>query len=399
MSAQSNALVSFDASYYVYPTSICRGYWARYPIETGLSYADREGRQRWLAAVMENSKTEFHGMVFKAFSDLFDTELMRVLLERHGLYIERFFHKSIREHVARRLAETQVDLPEFEKVLSLAWGHEHHIPDWSEAIYRTVDHIFEQVLVNVISDSQVYRKLEGWYDEFSKLRPCALCGKDFRVIDLPDWVYFGSNGVTSCCFQCRMMESPKKRELETLVPAFVKSCGFIPESGAGPINYAFTSRLAGDQWLKVFPAFARMGGIDHVKAKYGSWFKALAETRALPNGVLITARGVRCLAQDGHACHSLDEQHIDDWLSTHGLDHEREPIYPSHPVFNPAGKRRADWKVGDIFVEYFGLVGDPSYEKKMDEKILLAQYLKIDMIAVYPSDLGNIDGRLGHLLK
>jgi len=73
-----------------------------------------------------------------------------------------------------------------------------------------------------------------------------------------------------------------------------------------------------------------MGGIEHVKKKFGSWFKALAETGALPDGVLTTARGMRCLAQDGHMCHSLDEQRIDDWLSVHHLAHEREPIYPHH---------------------------------------------------------------------
>jgi len=141
-----------------------------------------------------------------------------------------------------------------------------------------------------------------------------------------------------------------------------------------------------------------MGGVAHVARKFGSWFTALARTGALPEGVLRTARGIRCLARDGHICHSLDEQRIDDWLHSHGLVHDREPVYPNHPDLNPSGKRRADWQVNQTVIEYFGLVGDPEYERKMDEKIMLAQQLGIPMIAVYPSDLEQLDKKLECLL-
>ncbi len=134
-----------------------------------------------------------------------------------------------------------------------------------------------------------------------------------------------------------------------------------------------------------------------MKRKFGSWFKALAETGILPDGVLITARGIRCLAQDGHVCHSLAEQQIDDWLFAQGLPHEREPSYPAHSTLNPTGRRRADWKVQNTFIEYFGLIGDSKYEEKMEEKIFLARYCNIDLITIYPSDIENLDQRLGHL--
>ena len=141
-----------------------------------------------------------------------------------------------------------------------------------------------------------------------------------------------------------------------------------------------------------------MGGIDHVKKKFNSWFEALAKTKALPNGVLVTKRGVRCMANDGHECHSLDEQRIDNWLCAHDLSHEREPYYPIHPILNPKGSRRADWKVGDTFIEYFGLIGDKNYEKKMDEKILLAAHSKLKLISILPSDIEKLDSCFQHLL-
>jgi hypothetical protein len=142
-----------------------------------------------------------------------------------------------------------------------------------------------------------------------------------------------------------------------------------------------------------------MGGIDNVKAKWSSWFAALASSGALPDGVIATSRGVRCLAKDGHECHSLDEQRIDDWLEAHNIAHEREPVYPKHSVLNPGGRRRADWRVGDIFIEYFGLTGEKAYDVKTDEKIMLSKQLGITMFPIYPSDMVSLDQLLTPLLS
>ena len=197
-----------------------------------------------------------------------------------------------------------------------------------------------------------------WFERSRRPRHCSLCSGTFRVTDFPDWIYFGSNGCVTCCFQCPILELPRKSDLPYLIRDFVESCGFIPTSASSPINHAFTSRIPSDHWSEVIGRYAKMGGIDYVKNKYGSWFKALAESHALPDGVLATPRGIRCMAQDGHTCHSLDEQRIDDWLTSHGLAHDREPLYPPHPILNRQGRRRADWQVQDTVIEYFGLIRD-----------------------------------------
>ena len=395
MTRKTKPLVRFNASFYAYPNSVRSG---KHLIEVGLSHNAQEDRTRWLERVTRLSQSDFHRLINETFANTADHEALRSLLVQHGLFAERFFHQSIRERVARRYAESAIDLKEFQRLISLAWGYNFSIYNKSEAVDRIIDHIFDQVVIHALGDSLIRQTLQAWFDEFSKPISCNLCGSIFRRIDLPDWIYFGANGYRFCCFRCQIMQAPKKGELSSLIPAFVENCGFIPNADANPINYAFTSRLSNNQWEQVFNAYARMGGIEHVKKKFGSWFKALAETRALPDGVLTTARGIRCLAQDGHTCHSLDEQRIDNWLTAHRIDHEREPIYPSHPDLNPMGKRRADWKVQDTFIEYFGLIGDQEYEKKMDEKIFLAQQFKIRLIAIYPSDLLNLDQQLGRLL-
>jgi len=392
-------LVQFDSNYYKYPISISRGYWGRYLIESGLSKSEIESRSQWLTTVASYTNTELHRFVNDNFTNPSDIKLLISLIPQHGIYVEKFFHRNIRLRVLRKLTSINIDFLQLQKLFSIAYGYNSNVfNNNSMAAFWIVDHIFQQLLLGILSETTIHSSITSWFDDFSRPRRCSLCNNKFRVIDLPDWIYYGSNGCKTCCFQCPIIDSPKKDELASLIPAFVRSCDFIPNSDAGPINYSFTSRLPADKWNEVFISYGKMGGVEHVKAKYKSWFKGLAETGALPNGVLATARGVRCLAKDGHVCHSLDEQRIDNWLNNHNLKHEREPIYPSHPDLNPTGRRKGDWKVNGTFIEYFGLVGDKDYERKMDEKILLAGYSKINLIAIYPTDLDALDIRLQSLL-
>jgi hypothetical protein len=392
-------LVQFNSDYYRYPVSISRGYWSRYLIESGLSKWEIDRRSQWLRAVEGYSKTDFHRIVHDVFSDPADMELLNSLISQHGIFVEKFFHRSIRARVLRKLASYTSDFAQLRNLFSLAYGYNPNLFSGNSMAYWITDHIYQQLLLDVLSTQDALHCLLQWYEDNSQPRRCSLCNNKFRITDLPDWIYFGSNGSRTCCFQCPIVEAPTKERLETLIPEFVHTCGFIPNSNAGPINYSFTSRLPIDKWNDAIKAYAKMGGIDHVKAKYESWFKGLSETGALPDGVLATARGIRCLAKDGHVCHSLDEQQIDNWLTDHDLEHEREPMYPSHPELNPRGRKRGDWKVYDIFIEYFGLVGDRDYERKMDEKITLAEISKIALIDLYPSDLECLDQRLQSLLQ
>jgi hypothetical protein len=46
---------------------------------------------------------------------------------------------------------------------------------------------------------------------------------------------------------------------------------------------------------------------------------AIVGGQALEDGTQRMARGTRCLAQDGHLCHSLAEKTIDDLLHSYGI--------------------------------------------------------------------------------
>ena len=120
--------------------------------------------------------------------------------------------------------------------------------------------------------------------------------------------------------------------------------------------------------------------IRRVKAVFGSWLNALIEGGVLEDGTRPTSRGVHSIAKDGHVCLSLGEKTIDDFLCLSGIPHDKEPRYPE-------GNYRADFKVGDTFIEYFGLAGEAEYDAKTKEKIRICQRHGITLIAIYPQDL------------
>ena len=121
---------------------------------------------------------------------------------------------------------------------------------------------------------------------------------------------------------------------------------------------------------------------DAIKALFVSWSVLLVRSGVLPDGTYRTSRGTRTLAVDGHVCSSLGEKTIDDWLYDLGIPHEREPHYPESNL-------RADFRVGDAFVEYFGLAGNAEYDAKIIDKRSLAPMRALKLVEIYPADLAR----------
>jgi len=51
------------------------------------------------------------------------------------------------------------------------------------------------------------------------------------------------------------------------------------------------------------------------------------------------------------------------------------------------GGFRADFEVGDILIEYFGLAGDPDYDAKTRLKQRICKKHNIELVCVYAGDL------------
>ena len=97
--------------------------------------------------------------------------------------------------------------------------------------------------------------------------------------------------------------------------------------------------------------------------------------------------------EDGHIVKSISEQVIDDWLAEQGIFHayeapldigEEKPIKPDFCLKNYLGKGK------DVYIEYFGLKGQPKYDEHTAFKMKHYRRLGITLICLYPKDSKNL---------
>ncbi|MER7604696.1 hypothetical protein [Nocardioides sp. NPDC127503] len=120
------------------------------------------------------------------------------------------------------------------------------------------------------------------------------------------------------------------------------------------------------------------------------WTPVLADAGLLEAGMR-TGRGTVIRARDGHLCLSLREKAVCDFLHLHQVVHEREPFYPVDSLYNPSGKRRADWILADgTLVELWGMPNDPVYAAKMVEKRALAAGHGLRLVEIVDADLPRL---------
>ncbi len=96
---------------------------------------------------------------------------------------------------------------------------------------------------------------------------------------------------------------------------------------------------------------------------------------------------------DGHIVKSISEQVIDDWLFDKGIAHayevpldigEEKPLKPDFCLKNYLGKDN------HVYIEYFGLKGQPKYDEQVKYKMNHYRRLKITLVCLYPKDGKNL---------
>jgi hypothetical protein len=85
-------------------------------------------------------------------------------------------------------------------------------------------------------------------------------------------------------------------------------------------------------------------------------------------------------------CDSLAERVVDDWLHAKGIEHEKSPAYPDAVCANLGMRARADWRVGDSYIEYFGLMFRDDYARRAERKISECMRCGIPLVPLYPGD-------------
>lgn len=220
---------------------------------------------------------------------------------------------------------------------------------------------------------------------------CPLCNEKFVEDSLPVPLVrrLGINHLDFCapCLRDTVLQSSESDSLtREQVTAYLRDLANalqqVPNQNYGEgiddlRDLDFQERLTVLQLLKHKPA------VNRVKELFGSWLNALVEAGVLEDGARRTSRGTQCIAKDGHVCLSLGEKTIDDFLYSHGIPHEKEPHYPE-------GNFRGDFLVNGIFIEYFGLMGNPDYDAKTRLKQRICKKHRIKLVSIYPSDLASL---------
>ena len=150
-----------------------------------------------------------------------------------------------------------------------------------------------------------------------------------------------------------------------------------------------TPKYSRDQLLKLLKDFyinnGRMPTKKDFLSKYGCYFRnfgtwnnAIREAGFSPNPVLFAKK---FLSNDGHKCDSFSEKIIDDWLYARKIPHERNVRYDST-------KFTVDFKVGNTYIEFFGLHGQlKRYDTLMKKKLRYIRSHKLKLISLFPKDI------------
>lgn len=91
---------------------------------------------------------------------------------------------------------------------------------------------------------------------------------------------------------------------------------------------------------------------------------------------------------DGHKARSRDEVVIDDWLHARGILHEREPKLKG---------MRPDWRVGNVYIEYWGMASQQGYDARREEKLALYRKRRLKLVELFPEDVERLEEKLGWL--
>jgi hypothetical protein len=221
---------------------------------------------------------------------------------------------------------------------------------------------------------------------------CALCGEGYyeastHLLTFKDW------GAPRYCSACSLIAhygcSPIRDQpmIADSLRRLSKALDWIPPKGFRMVkmpphlDHALRDQAMAE--LVVLPDEAV------IRAVFGKPWLGVLQATGLVGDEWRQSFGTYCFAADGHPCRSLFERQVDDWLHAHDVEHEVEPIWPRHPTFNPSGRLRADWRLGDgTYVEAAGLMERPEYAAKIATKVQLAAAIGERLIVIEPSDLG-----------
>jgi len=190
------------------------------------------------------------------------------------------------------------------------------------------------------------------------------------------------------CENLNTKEGMKKSNIISSFFRLKKELGFVPSS---------------NDWKKYSSI-----DISVIYRLFGSWSGFLKELGEKPNRKTPTSfRNKKriFIAKDGHVCYSKKECEIDNLLYDLGLEHDNEVFYPYDEKFNKNKRKRCDWKVGDTYLEYAGMLSyynkktKYAYKKRIEEKMNLCLFRGLNFAYIEPNSLNVIQTDLENWFK
>jgi hypothetical protein len=252
---------------------------------------------------------------------------------------------------------------------------------------------------------------------------CVICGTQQSVSDLcEEFCTAGSSskykflvslesivrlGPTVLCSDCRSLTygtdyaniGESKKAFEALV-AYKQITGVIPDSNwySRPILKHLKQHMTvGEKKAltheAVMLAMAMPSGYEIIPMKSGerkswkvnsfSWWELLHRA-GLVEKFKTTPRGKQGVSEDGHLCLSMLEWKFCNLLYASAIDHQKEPRYAS------TNQTRADYLIGDLYIEIAGLLSDSDYASKLKLKLEAAKVRKQRVLVFTPRDVEDL---------
>jgi hypothetical protein len=238
--------------------------------------------------------------------------------------------------------------------------------------------------------AQARAKQQGFLEDLDdpSLKPCEVCGEDFVEDAHPTAIireFEGPKNVRFCpkCREPNFVEEGDAVDIDRFLIEFSKALGKVPSKSELKNWYVTLSEVDKESRVSLMKLWKHpIPRVSQVEQEYDSWFEALVDSGVLSSGAQETKFGTRCLAEDGHVCLSIGEKVIDDFLYDRGIEHEKEPDYPEQDY-------RADFRVGNVLIEFFGLEGRDEYDTKTEEKKRICEEQNIDLIELYSDDISD----------
>jgi hypothetical protein len=219
---------------------------------------------------------------------------------------------------------------------------------------------------------------------------CAICRGGFLESIVSPWMirqYGPARYCPACCVRAR--DGRRYRDKGRVVAGLRELAAAI--EGVPEQAIAATICIAGlpsDRRDRAMAGLIVAPNVDSAKAWAGTTWLQVLQTAGLVGDAWRPGRGTYCVAADGHACRSLAERTIDDFLSAHHVAHDPEPRYPGSNM-------RADWSLpGGRYVEFAGMLSDAEYSAKIQAKRELAVRCGVELVVLVPEDLTDLEDAL-----